>query len=88
MDFSLTEEQVAFQDSVRRFAEQNLAKDALARAHDERFPWDVAKLMAENGLEFNCANIRAEPAYYVSAVAAAFLRDNTLTGAWVTTDYT
>ena len=48
-------------------------------------PWRRAKavmveLMAENGLEFNCANIRAEPAYYVRAVAAAFLRDNTLTG--------
>ena len=50
MHFGLTEEQIAFQDSVRRFAETHLAKDALARAHDERFPWDVAKLMAENGL--------------------------------------
>jgi alkylation response protein AidB-like acyl-CoA dehydrogenase len=50
MDFRLTEEQRAFQDSVRRFAETHLAKGALERAHDERFPWDVAKLMAANGL--------------------------------------
>jgi hypothetical protein len=50
MDFRLTEEQLAFQESVRRFAETHLAKGALARAHDERFPWDVAKLMAEGGL--------------------------------------
>jgi alkylation response protein AidB-like acyl-CoA dehydrogenase len=50
MHFRLTEEQTAFQDSVRRFAETHLAKGALARAHDERFPWDVAKLMAEAGL--------------------------------------
>lgn len=50
MDFDLTEEQRAFQESVRRFAETHLAKDALARAHQEAFPWDVAKLMAEAGL--------------------------------------
>lgn len=50
MDFRLTEEQRAFQDSVRRFAEANLAEGALARAHDERFPWDVAKRMAGAGL--------------------------------------
>ena len=50
MDFTLSEEQVAFQDSVRRFAEAHLAAGALARAHDPRFPWDVARLMAENGL--------------------------------------
>ena len=50
MDFELSEEQRAFQDSVRRFAEANLAKGALARAHDPKFPWDVAKLMSEQGL--------------------------------------
>ncbi|WP_144182662.1 acyl-CoA dehydrogenase family protein [Elioraea rosea] len=50
MDFSLTEEQRAFQESVRRFAADHLAKDAVARAHDEGFPWAIAKLMAENGL--------------------------------------
>jgi alkylation response protein AidB-like acyl-CoA dehydrogenase len=41
MHFGLTEEQRAFQDSVRRFAEMHLAKGALERAHDERFPWDA-----------------------------------------------
>jgi hypothetical protein len=50
MDFRLTEEQRAFQESVRRFAADHLAKGAVARAHDEGFPWDVARLMAENGL--------------------------------------
>ena len=50
MDFTLSTEQVAFQDSGRRFAETHLAEGALARAHDPRFPWDVARLMAENGL--------------------------------------
>ncbi len=50
MDFDLTEEQRSFQDSVRVFAERNLAEGALARAHDERFPWDVARKMAEAGL--------------------------------------
>jgi alkylation response protein AidB-like acyl-CoA dehydrogenase len=50
MDFRLTEEQRAFQDSVRRFASDNLAAGAVARAHDEGFPWDIATLMAANGL--------------------------------------
>jgi alkylation response protein AidB-like acyl-CoA dehydrogenase len=50
MHFRLTEEQIAFQDSVRRFAETHLAAGALARAHEERFPWDVARRMAEAGL--------------------------------------
>jgi alkylation response protein AidB-like acyl-CoA dehydrogenase len=50
MDFELTETQRAFQDSVRTFAERHLAEGAVARAHDERFPWDIAKLMAEAGL--------------------------------------
>ena len=50
MDFALTAEQTAFQESVRRFAERHLAEGAVARAHDESFPWDVARLMAANGL--------------------------------------
>ncbi|MCU0984999.1 MAG: acyl-CoA dehydrogenase [Acetobacteraceae bacterium] len=50
MDFRLTEEQRAFQESVRRFAADHLARGAVARAHDENFPWDVARAMAENGL--------------------------------------
>ncbi len=50
MDFSPTETERAFRESVRAFAERHLAEGALARAHDPRFPWDVAKLMAEAGL--------------------------------------
>ncbi|MBV1797816.1 acyl-CoA dehydrogenase family protein [Siccirubricoccus sp. G192] len=50
MDFQLTEEQRAFQASVRAFAERNLAAGAVERAHADGFPWDVARLMAEQGL--------------------------------------
>jgi alkylation response protein AidB-like acyl-CoA dehydrogenase len=50
MDFNFSEEQRMFADSVRRFAEANLAHGALARAHDPRFPFDVARLMADQGL--------------------------------------
>ncbi len=50
MDFKLTAEQEMFRDSVRGFAERHLAAGALARAHNEEHPWDVGKLMAEQGL--------------------------------------
>ena len=50
MDFQFTEEQQLFADSVRKFAQAQLEGGALARAHDPRFPFDVAKLMAEQGL--------------------------------------
>jgi hypothetical protein len=50
MDFSFTPEQRLFADSVRRFAEGSLAKDALKRAHDPRFPFEAAQLAAEQGL--------------------------------------
>jgi alkylation response protein AidB-like acyl-CoA dehydrogenase len=50
MDFSLTEDQRLFSDSVKGFAERHLADGALARAHAGTFPWDIAKLMAEHGL--------------------------------------
>jgi alkylation response protein AidB-like acyl-CoA dehydrogenase len=50
MDFSLTDEQRQFDDSVRAFARRHLADGALDRAHAEGYPWDVAKLMAEQGL--------------------------------------
>ena len=50
MDFRLSEEQKMFRDSVRGFAETHLAGGALARAHREEHPWDVAKLMAGQGL--------------------------------------
>ncbi len=50
MDFHLTPEQEQFRDAVRGFAERHLREGALKRAHQEEHPWDVAKLMAEQGL--------------------------------------
>ena len=50
MNFEFSEEQRLFADSVRRFAEDHLAKDALSRAHEARFPFDVAQKMGEQGL--------------------------------------
>src|SRR6185503_909895 len=50
MNFDFTEEQTLFAESVRRFAQAHLEKDALARAHDPRFPFDVAQRMSEQGL--------------------------------------
>jgi len=50
MNFDLSEEQKMFRDSVRGFAERHLAAGALARARQHEHPWDVAKLMAEQGL--------------------------------------
>jgi alkylation response protein AidB-like acyl-CoA dehydrogenase len=50
MNFELTEEQKLFADSVRRFALAKLEKNALKRAHTSRYPFDVAQLMAEQGL--------------------------------------
>ncbi|WP_338663877.1 acyl-CoA dehydrogenase family protein [Pararoseomonas sp. SCSIO 73927] len=50
MDFNLTEDQRIFAASVRRFAEENLAAGALKRAHTPGFPYDVAEMMAGQGL--------------------------------------
>jgi alkylation response protein AidB-like acyl-CoA dehydrogenase len=50
MDFRFTPEQEAFRDSVKRFAEKHLAKGARERAHASDYPFDVAKLMAQQGL--------------------------------------
>ena len=50
MQFSFTEEQQAFAQQVHRFARAKLEQDALARAHDPRFPFDVAQLMGAQGL--------------------------------------
>jgi alkylation response protein AidB-like acyl-CoA dehydrogenase len=50
MNFDYTDEQKQFAESVRRFAQAHLASGALKRAHDPRFPYDVAKLMAQQGL--------------------------------------
>ena len=50
MDFTLSEEQRLFCDSVRGFAQKHLAAGAVARAHDPSYPFDVARLMAAQGL--------------------------------------
>ncbi|MEM7292780.1 MAG: acyl-CoA dehydrogenase family protein [Pseudomonadota bacterium] len=50
MNFDLTEEQNLFVESVRRFAYQEPGQGALQRAHENRFPFDVAERMSEVGL--------------------------------------
>jgi alkylation response protein AidB-like acyl-CoA dehydrogenase len=50
MNFELTDEQKLFAEQVRRFAQAQLAKDALKRAHEPGFPFDVARLMSAQGL--------------------------------------
>jgi alkylation response protein AidB-like acyl-CoA dehydrogenase len=49
MAYELTEEQETFARSVRRFAERHLMEGALKRAHNPPFPFDIAKLMGQNG---------------------------------------
>jgi alkylation response protein AidB-like acyl-CoA dehydrogenase len=50
MQFKFTEEQTRFAESVLRFAKAHLAKDTLKRAHTPGFPFDIARMMAEQGL--------------------------------------
>jgi alkylation response protein AidB-like acyl-CoA dehydrogenase len=50
MNFELSAEQQLFADQVRRFAREHLAAGALKRAHEPNFPYDVAQLMAKQGL--------------------------------------
>ena len=50
MNFDFTEEQKLFADAVRKFAQAHLEKDALKRAHESRFPFDVAQLMSKQSL--------------------------------------
>jgi alkylation response protein AidB-like acyl-CoA dehydrogenase len=50
MDFEFTEEQKLFAESVRRFALAHLEAGALERAHNPRFPFDVAERMSKQGL--------------------------------------
>jgi len=50
MQFDLSEEQGMFRDSVAAFAQRHLANDALKRAHTDDYPWEIARLMAEQGL--------------------------------------
>lgn len=50
MDFRLTEEQQFYKDTVRKLAQKHLAPGAVTRANSDAYPWDVAKLLADNGL--------------------------------------
>jgi alkylation response protein AidB-like acyl-CoA dehydrogenase len=50
MNFDFSDEQRQFAEAVRGFARAHLASGALERAHDPGFPFDVAKLMAKQGL--------------------------------------
>jgi alkylation response protein AidB-like acyl-CoA dehydrogenase len=50
MNFHLTPEQEQFRDSTLRFAEKHLAKGVRERAHAPDYPFDVAKMMAKQGL--------------------------------------
>ncbi len=50
MNFELSEEHQAFAESVRRFAQDKLAPGALQRAHSAQYPWDAARMLAEQGL--------------------------------------
>ena len=50
MDFSLSADQIAFQDSVRTFARRELEASALHRAHSDEYPREVAVKMAAAGL--------------------------------------
>jgi alkylation response protein AidB-like acyl-CoA dehydrogenase len=50
MNFDFTDEQKLFAEQVRRFARDQLAAGALKRAHEPGFPFDVARLMAKQGL--------------------------------------
>lgn len=50
MNFELSEEHQAFAESVRRFAQDKLAPGALRRAHSAQYPWDAARMLAEQGL--------------------------------------
>ncbi|MBI3916198.1 MAG: acyl-CoA dehydrogenase family protein [Betaproteobacteria bacterium] len=50
MEFTLSEEQKTFQDSVRAFARRELEADAVKRAHTDEFPREVAQKMAHASL--------------------------------------
>src|SRR5882672_9027953 len=50
MNFEFTEEQRLFADAVHKFAVAEFEADALKRAHNPRFPFDVAQRMSRQGL--------------------------------------
>jgi alkylation response protein AidB-like acyl-CoA dehydrogenase len=50
VDFELPEEVSDLREAVSAFAADHLAPGALERAHREEYPWDAAKLIADQGL--------------------------------------
>ena len=48
--YELTEEQKLLQTTVRRIADEKVAPGALERDKKGEFPWDMVKLLSENGL--------------------------------------
>lgn len=50
MNFNLSPEQQDFQSAVRRYAQNELREGAVARAHSNDYPWEVAQAMAAQGL--------------------------------------
>ena len=50
MDFEPTAEQAEFAAAVRSFAQRELAPGALARAHQPKYPWEVARALAGQSL--------------------------------------
>lgn len=50
MNFELNPDDQAFADSVGRFAKDKLTQGALERAHSSSYPWETARLLAEQGL--------------------------------------
>ncbi len=50
MQYELTEEQKILQETVRRIAKDKIAPGAIERDEKGEFPWDMVKLLADNGL--------------------------------------
>ena len=50
MNFEFTQDQNIFYESVRKFAENELAAGSVARANSDSYPWDVAKQFSKMGL--------------------------------------
>ena len=50
MDFEFTQDQNIFYESVRKFAENELAAGSVARANSDSYPWDVAQQFSKMGL--------------------------------------
>jgi alkylation response protein AidB-like acyl-CoA dehydrogenase len=50
MNFEFTDEQKQFAEAAQKFARAQLEAGSLARAHDPRFPFDVAERMSRQGL--------------------------------------